>query len=156
MANQISPELLAQLYYQESSDPFLTLITMSDPSFGEVLLVNNTKNIVSRGKTFLAYPFKITLPADDGESARVVKIEMDNTSLEMIDEIRSTTKPIALKIEMILASRPDEVQLDLEELVIRNISYTKSTITATVAMDGFLQLGMDSEKYTPTLYPGLF
>jgi hypothetical protein len=156
MANVLTPELRAQLYYQESSDPFLTLITLSDPLFGDIRMVNNSRNIVSRGDEYQAYPFKFTPPVDDGESARTVKIELDNTSLELMNEIRTATRPIALKIEMILASRPDEVQISLEELLIRNVSYDKNKITATVAMDGFLQIAMDAEKYTPSVYPGLF
>lgn len=156
LSNPITPELLAQLYGQESSDPFLTLLTLIDPAFGEIRLVNNSRPITSRGEEYLPYPFKFTPPMDDGESARTVKIEMDNTSLELMSGVRTATRPIPIKLELILASRPDEVQVLLEDLLIRNIIYDKNKISATVAMDGFLQIAMDAEKYTPSVYPGLF
>lgn len=156
MANNLSPELLAQIFYQQSDDPFLTLVTLSHANFSPVRLVNNSENIISRGETFLAFPFKIRLPMDDGESVREVKLEIDNVSLELIDEIRTATTPVDVKIEMILASIPDEVQIALEELKIQSVSYNSSKITARLFMDSFLSTSMNAETYTPTNYPALF
>lgn len=157
MANQLSPELLAQLYGQESGDPFLTLLTLDHPSLTEpVRLVNNTENFVSRGETYLALPFSLALPPDDGESSREISLEMDNISLDLIGIIRSITDVIDVKIEMVLASLPNEVQYEVEELKIRSISYDASKITATLYLDNFLQTELSSEKYTPITHPGLF
>lgn len=157
MANSLSPELLAQLLNQESDDPFLTLITLTHPSFGQpVRYVNNTENIISRGDTFLAFPVKITLPVDDGESAREVSIEFDNVSLDLLDEIRQVTTPIDVKLEMVLASIPDDVQMSLEELKIGNVQYDSQKISARLFMDDFLSSGLTSESYTPTVFPGMF
>ncbi len=154
--NILSPEVLAQLFSQESNDPFLALVTLSHPSFTTLRLVNNSQNIVSRGNTYLAFPLKFRLPVDDGESAREVQMEFDNVGLELIDEIRSVTTPIDVKIELILASLPNAVQTSLEELKISNISYNSKVITAKLYMDGFLNVEMTSEKYNPSTYPGLF
>lgn len=156
MANNLSAELLAQLYYQNSEDPFLTLVTLSHSNFGTVRLVNNTENIISRGEEYQAFPFKFRLPVDDGETAREVSIEFDNVSLELLDEIRSASTNIDVKLEMILASIPDEVQYSIDELKIQGVNYNKSKITAQLFLDNFLNTAMTSETYTPTLYPGLF
>jgi len=156
MANQLSPELLAQLYAQESSDPFLTLVTLSHPSFSDIRLVNNQEAIISRGETYQPFPMRLRLPVDDGESARYFVIEFDNVGLELIEEIRSVTDAITVKLEMILASIPDSVQISQEDLKIQNISYNKSKITANIVLDNFLNTQMTSEKYTPTNFPGLF
>lgn len=156
MSNQLSPALLAQLYAQESNDPFLTLITLSHPTFSDIRLVNNQEAIVSRGETYIPFPMRIRLPADDGESARYFVIDFDNVGLELIEEIRSVTDSIGIKLEMILASIPDDVQIVQEDLKIQSLSYTASKITATVVLDNFLNTQMTSEKYTPTNFPGLF
>lgn len=156
MANQLSPQLLAQLYCQESNDPFLTLITISHASFDDIRLVNNTENITSNGLLYTSFPVKIGLPIDDGESARELTLSFDNVGLELIDAIRSVTDFMDVKIEMVLASIPDEVQMSFEELKIQTLSYNKSNITARLFMDGFLNTEISGEKYTPTLYPGLF
>jgi len=152
----LSNNLLNQLYLQESNDPFLTLITLEHSSFTTVRLVNNVENITSRGDVFDAFPVKITLPTDDGETLRQVALEFDNVSLELIEEIRSVTDLIDVKIEMVLASTPDIVEIDFSELKIKNITYNKTTIIANLFMDDFLNTELTSEKYTPTNFPGLF
>lgn len=157
MANQLSPELIAQLFAQESNDPFLALVTLTHSSFaGPIRLVNNQENIVSRGNTFTAFPMKIKFPMDDGESAREVQLAFDNVSLELIDEIRSVTTSIGVSLELILASMPDQVQVSLEELIISTITYNKTQAVARLVLDSFLTTEVTSEKYNPQNFPGLF
>lgn len=159
MANQLSPELLAQLYAAQSEDPFLTLITLSHSSFDQdIRLVNNSENVTSRGNIFKAFPVKIRLPVDDGETAREVAIEFDNVSLDLIKEIRTVTSGdrITVKLEMILASIPDDVQIALEDLFIMNVSYNKYRISARLGLDSFLNTELSSERYNPSNFPGLF
>lgn len=156
MSNPLSPALLAQLYAQESDVPFLMLVTLTHPSFTTIRLVNNSENIISNGDTYSAFPMRIRLPLDDGESTREVQIEFDNVSLFLIDELRTVTSPIEVKVDMILSNNPDEVQLSLEDLKMRNVTYNKQTVSAKLYLDSFLNIELTSEKYTPKLYPGLF
>lgn len=118
--------------------------------------MNNTEDIVSRGNTFTAFPVSIILPVDDGESSREVSIEFDNVSRELINELRSVTDSIDVTLEMILASIPDEVQIELAELKIYTITYNKTKVSGRLIVDNFLNTEMTSERYTPTNYPGLF
>ena len=157
MSNELSPELLAQIFAQNSDDPFLTLVTLDHELMDEpIYLVNNTKNIISRGITFRAFPMKIRLPVDDGETVRDFQIDFDNASLELIEEIRSVTSSINVKIEMILASIPDVVQMSQEDLLINSITYNAQRISAKIILDNFLNVELTSEKYSPTNYPGIF
>lgn len=157
MPNTLSPELIAQLMKTNSEDPFLTLLTLTHPDFpAPIRLVNNSENIISRGDTYTAFPFRLTLPVDDGETLREVSIDFDNVSLELLDEIRSVTTAIDVKMEMILASIPDDVQIQLSELKIGNVNYSQYMISAKLYMDDFLSSALTSESYTPTNYPGLF
>lgn len=156
MSNNLSAQLLAEMYGQVSSDPFLMLVTLTHTSFGTLRLVNNTENIISRSQTYTAFPMVITPPMDDGESLREVSIAFENVSLELVDEFRTVTTPVDVTIEMILASAPDSVQITLGELKIRNITYNKSTISAKLYMDDFLSVELTSEKYDPSTFNGLF
>ena len=156
MGNNLSAQLIAQLFSQESNDPLLALVTLSHPSFSDIRLVNNQEEIVSNSLVFTAFPMRITFPKDDGESVRELGIEFDNVGLDLLDEIRTVTTPINVRIEMVLASIPDDVQMSFEELKIQNIVYTKTKISARLFMDSFLNTEISSEKYTPTQYPGIF
>lgn len=154
--NTLTSQLLAQIYSQESGDPFLTLVTLSHGDFDDIRLVNNTEDIVSNGLTYTAFPMKIGLPKDDGETTREVTIEFDNVALDLISEIRTVTDFINVKLEMVLASIPDAVQISFEELKIQSLTYNKSRVSARLFLDNFLGTELSSEKYTPTNFPGLF
>lgn len=157
MANQFSPELLAQLYSANSEDPLLTLFTLDHETFdAPIYLVNNGTDIVSNGITYSRFPVRLVLPQDDGESERVVQVTFDNVSLELLDDIRTVTTPINLKLELVLASIPDEVQMSYEELKLVQVSYNLQTISAKIIPDDFLNTSLTSEKYAPTNFPGLF
>ena len=157
--NTLSAQMLAQLYAQESNDPFLVLVTLSHPSFASpIRLVRNSENITSRGNVYSAYPFSITLPADDGERIKEVNIEFDNVSLLLVDEFRSITgdESIAVKVELILASIPNDVQYGIEELRVNSIQYDRNRIRASLRLDDFLNTEMPGERYTPTNFRGLY
>lgn len=157
MPTQIPQKLLNELMKQESGEVLLTLLTLNHPSFAEpVRIVNDTSDIVSRGILFKAFPFKVVLAPDDGQSKREINIVLDNVSLELIGFFRSVTDRIPANVELIMASLPDEVQMGFDDLAVTNINYNSETISAVLGMDDFLNTEVPSESYTPSLYPGLF
>lgn len=155
---QFSNTLISEIYAQSSGDPFLTLFTLEHSDWvGPIYLVNNTESIVSNGNTFEPFPVNLTLPADDGETVPKVKISFDNVSRELVEEIRSVTdNGITVKLEMVLASDPDTVEMEIAELRIISVMYDAKKIEATLTLDDFMNTEMTAEKYTPTNYPGLF
>ena len=155
MSNELSTELRAQIFAQESSDPFLTLLTLTAGA-STFRLVNNTKDVISNGQVFQAFPMKIRLPADDGENAREFQIDFDNASLILIRALRSVTDPIGCQIDMILASMPDVIQMSVGDLQIRSIMYDSKKISAKIVLDNFLTVAVTSERYNPLAYPGMF
>ena len=158
MANTLSNELLAQLFAQESHDPFLILVTLSHASFSQdITLANNSENIVCRGITFLSFPMRIVLPIDDGGASRNCQIEFDNVSLALISQLRTiTNSDIRVKLEMVLASIPNVVQMSLEDFKIGSISYDKIKIQAELVSDNFMDFCLTSERYQPSNFPGIF
>lgn len=154
----LSNNTLAQLFTQSSDDPFLTLYTLDHPDWADpIYLINNTEEIISNGETYIPFPVNITLPVDDGETIRSSKITLDNVSRDLIDIIRSTTdNEISVKLQMVLASDPDTVEIELGEMKIISVQYDAQKISATLTMDDFLNTEVSGEKYTPSLYPGLF
>ncbi len=157
MSNTLSPELLAQIFGQQADDCFLILLTITHPSLPTpIRFVNNVENITSNGDEYEAFPFKITLPMDDGESAREVAVEFDNVSLELVTELRTITDPLDVNLKMILGSIPDDIQLELAELKIGSVNYDQHKITGKMYQDNFMSSAMTSEKYTPLNFPGLF
>lgn len=156
MSRELSNVFLQELYKQESGDPFLALFRLSHSSFSTIYLVNNTVNITSNGIEYTAFPVDLQLPVDDGETVREVLITLDNVSQLLIDELRTVTDAIDVEIDMVLASNPDLVEVSLGELKIKNIEYNALQIKGRLYMDDFLNTEISSEKYTPSLYAGIF
>lgn len=153
--NELSNEVKAQMFAQESDDPFLTLVTLSNPFF-IARLVNNSSDISSRGFTYTAFPMKIRMPVDDGDDVRDFSIEFDNTSLDLITSLRSVTGDIGVTVELILASMPNVVQMSYDNMLVKTISYNAQRVSARIVLDSFLAVQMTGESYTPTNFPGLF
>lgn len=157
MARSLSNTLLNQLFAQESNDPFLCLLTLSHADFAsDIFLVNNSVDVISRGETYSAFPMRVILPADDGERAPQVTLELDNVSLELIDELRNITDPIGATLELILASDPDTVEISYEELKLKSITYDSKKIQAVLYIDDIFYTEIPHETYSPSNFPGVF
>ena len=157
MANDISNLLKQELFGQTSNDPLLSLFELSHPSFDETIyLVNNAEDVVSNTITYTSFPLTLAMPSDDGESNRQVSISFDNVSLSLVEEFRKVTTPIDCIIRVVLASNPDNIQIEFLDLKLVSVSITSSIITARLIMDDFLHVELTSEKYTPQNFPGLF
>lgn len=157
MPNQLSNQMLAQIFAQESNDPFLLLVTLEHESLAApIRLVANTESVTSRGNLFEAFPMKLRLAVDDGESDKQVSIEFDNVGLTLIDALRSITDPLKAKLELVLASLPNTVQIVIEDLKMSAVTYSRQSVQATLYFDSFMTTEMTSERYTPSKYPSLF
>lgn len=156
MSRNVSANLRGQFYDEESTDPFLTLFTLTHSSFGTIRLVNNSTDIVSNGNTFTAFPVRLKLPNDDNNTIRKVEIEFDNVSREIIDELRSVQDPIGVSLQLVLASAPSTIEIEYDELQLRAIEYTTENIKGQVLSDDFLNTTLGVEKYAPGNFPGIF
>jgi len=153
----VSNTFKKQMFDPHSDDPFLLLLIMRHDSWAtDQFLVNNNEDIVSNGNTFIGLPMTVKLPQEDGETVPTVQIEIDNVSIDLIDEIRSITSPIQAEVYGVLSSNPDIIETELKELEISNIEYNASKITATLVLNSFLSQNIPPENYSPSLFPGLF
>lgn len=152
-----SDKLVQAALAPETGEVFLMLVTFYHESFDKpIRLVNNLEDIVSRGDNYVAFPFDLAMPPDDGETLPVVQITAQNATIELIDELRSIQSQMALRIELILASSPDYVEALIDDMRVASIQYDKQTIQMTCTVDDLLNTSFPSERYLPSNFPGLF
>lgn len=156
MSNELSNLLKKEIFSEASADPFLMLVTLSHASFDTIRLVNNNEDVISNGNSYKWFPMNINLPTDDAEEDKRVTIVFDNVSQYLVDELRLITTPIDAKIEMVLASNPNVIEITLDQLKMKSISLNSQSIQASLTLDDFLYTELSSERYTPTNFPGLF
>jgi len=66
MPRTLSNAALASMNAQATGEVWLVLLTLSHPTLATpIRLVNNNEDVVSRGSTFLAFPFEVELPGED-------------------------------------------------------------------------------------------
>jgi len=142
---------------QNTDEVFLWLLTIEHAASGTVhRLVNNLDSVVSRGNTYMAFPFQFVLPEDDGSTLPTIQISVDNVSLELIEIIRSYGTGITISAEIILASAPNVVEYAIDDLTLIDTTYDKSSITLTAQIQDLLNQRFPADDYLPRTFPGMF
>lgn len=101
-------------------------------------LVNNTESIVHETNTYIAYPFSIVLSTDDGERLPKVQLTIDNVDRTLVNTIRSISDSPTVIVKLVLADTPDYVELEITDLILREVEYDAYTITGTLYADDIL------------------
>lgn len=150
----ISTDGRAALYASQTDDVWLQLLTIEhDDIVTPIRLVNNTEDVISRGDTYAAFPFELSLPATAQES---VELTVDNVTRELVEEVRSIDTPLTITMEIVRAADPDTVEAGPFEYQSRSVEYDVQRMRFTLAYEPILQEPFPAYTYTPIDYPGLF
>lgn len=158
MPRNLSPRAVSQALALEGTDIWLVLLEITHPSLATPFrAVRNTQDVVSQGKTFYAYPFDITLGDDDAERLPEVKLTIDNVALDLVEMIRTIADPPKVTIWIVLSSQPDVVEIQISNLVLREVDYDSYSINGTLYADDILSTRYPADLITPASgYFGLF
>lgn len=118
--------------------------------------VNNNENVVSRGQTYLAYPFELALPSDTEDQLSEASIRIDNVSGEILDTFRTFETSPNITLEIIRTSVPDEVLLQTIGFRLRAISVDEASVEGKILLDDVYRFQYPMHDYLPSTFPGLF
>lgn len=140
------------------TDSVLLFLEITWPASGDTLrLVNDTRDWISNGETYVGHPFRL-MPPDDvaGQSPRGV-LEIDNVGRGITADLEDWLPGQVLYARIMVADRadPDTYMVDMP------LPLTRVTVTGTVAraeggMDLLLRQQAVQLRYTPYVAPGLF
>lgn len=152
----ISDTARAQVFQPEGGG-FLELLTLSHSTLSEPLrFVNNIENVESRGETFIAFPFRVTLPNDADRSPPAARLELDNVSRQIAQIIRQITTPPTILIEIVRIDDFDTVEQVFPPFQLRNVRYSALTVSGELTVDDIMREPFPQRSFTPSEYPGLF
>jgi len=141
----------------ETEEIFLMLLDFTHPEIVEPLyFVNNTVEIISNGVTYQPYPFRVTLPEDTEGVLPEVKLTIDNVDRQLTEAIRGFNNPPEVTLKVILASAPDTVEMQIDNLKLRNINFDAFTISGALIIDSPMSRRFPASRYNPKQYPALF
>jgi hypothetical protein len=155
MSRDISEAFLVQMNSTTISDPLIWLLTLVSDAGTNRFCANN-EPIVSQGRTFTPYAFRVTPPADDTESLPSCSLTIDNVDRAIVDEIRKATVPITGQLELVLASQPDYVEWTIQGFTLRSVTWNQFEIRGTLVSEDLIGQAYPADAFTPSQNPGLF
>lgn len=155
------------LFAQESGEVIIFLLTITHPSLGVPILLSTDPTArlttdplvygtVSRSLTFLYAGIDISLPDEQDRTAPASKLIVSNITRDLIPLARSVSTPPSVKIEAVLASAPDTVEMSWPALSMTNLNYDVSALTFDLTMDALATESFPAGNFDPASFPALF
>ena len=115
------------------------------------------EGLTARGKRYLCYPFRYTLPDQVAGEESTVSITIDNVHRDLVPTLRSQQRALDFECLIVRVSAPDAAsEFELKNLKLVNTRSTILVIEGTLAMDSYLNRLFTAEKFYPNRYPALF
>ncbi len=166
MSRTISNGFRAALYARESDEVALALLTFTHAQLPQPLRLCTapverlssdppTYGVRSRRRRYLYAPIDVLLPEDVAGSDPKASLAIDNIDLELIEAIRSIEEGATVKLELILASAPDTVEIAFPSLKMVSAEYDRGRITVGLTIDPLVTEPYPGDSFTPSNFPGL-
>lgn len=146
-----------QLHRVTDAAGMLLLLVLEHPAMETAYVVNDTRDWVIGGVTYVGLAFRFRLPnSAQGEPMRA-RIQMDNVGGDLGVELEALPPGQALQATFRLVSRARPDQVDYEVTApMSNVQITAMTVTATVGNDDALRAPAIRARYDMATSPGLF
>lgn len=154
------------LFSQQTSEVFVVLLTISHSSFDrdvlissdsyELLPIAGVRGIISRGQEYVYIPFEISLPTEDDSTTARATLSVENVGRELMEAVRSADSAVRVKIEVVLASSPDTVEISIDDFQLNTITYDAFTVSGDLTVEYYDLEPFPSLRFTPGDFPGMF
>lgn len=167
MARTLSSTMREAMFSQETGEVLICLLTVTHPELSEPLYLSSdaTRRVSlaplmyvtdSRSREYTYVPFQFTLPEDKADTPPRLQISIDNTDRALVAVLRSFTEPASILVELVLASSPDIVEIDLPVMLLSNVNISAENVVLELIADALVAEPFPSGTFTPGQFPGLF
>lgn len=155
------------LFAQESSEVPIFLLTITHPSLAAPIHLTTDPTerystaplayrTVSRSIDFLYAGVDVTIPDEQDKSPPASKLAIANVTRDLIPLARSVSTPPQVKIEVVLASDLDTVEMTWPALDMSNLQYDANQLVFDLTMDSLVTEPFPAGTFSPAYFPGLF
>ncbi len=147
----------AQLRRVNDKAGMLALLVLTYPGMDTARVVNDTRDWVIGGDTYIGLPFRFKLPQDvRGQPSRAMLV-VDNVGRDLSDELDALPPGAALQATVRLVSRARPTEVDEEfSTPLSDVKVTTATISAQLGTADMLQAPAVKVRFDPTLTPSVF
>jgi len=138
----------------EHDDIAGTLRFSTDPTtlVSEVPLLYKT---VSRGNDFYYLPMFVLLPDEREEAPPKSQLRITNVSRAMIAALRSVTSPARAKLELVLDSDLDTVEVESPWLDVIAANNSAGEVVLELSLNSMTTESFTTDSFDPSDFPGL-
>lgn len=149
---------IAQLQQVTDNHGFLELMVIDHASFASpVRIVNDTRDWVIGGNTYVALPFGIKLPTQAQQENPRAQIRIDNVGRELTAAIEGLPVGASLLATLQLVSRATPTVVDYEFIAqLSGINITPTLVTANMGPDDTMRQTAVRIRFDPVNAPALF
>ena len=157
MARSLTQTIRQALFAQNTNVVVLLLVTIENEALeAPIRLTSNAVNTISRGNTFVRFPFDLTLPDDVEDRAPRAKLVVDNVSREIIGLVRTLPTQPRVTIEVIDAAAPDAVAETYGPFLFQNAEWDAMNVSGDLMIDDRSNEPFPEGTYNPVDFPALF
>ena len=159
----LTPAAKKAMLAPETDAVLLHLLTIKYDE--EVLLrvVDDKKELISNGNTFIPCGFKILLPDQTSDGNKTCRLQIDNSDIAIYREIKIAAlnsikdkKKITCDVGVIMASEPDIFIQGPLTFILRNITATVQSVSGELSDLYMHDRKFSSLTYNPEDFPGMF
>lgn len=149
-------DALAQINAEVQDDVFLFLVTINHADLDEPLrFVWNTEPITSRGNPYIPLRMEVDPPEQLEDRPPRAALRLGDVDRVILAELRAMLDPPTVTIELILASKPNVVQAQLRNAIMREVQYDALWLEAELVAHDRLGVAVPAYTFTPHFAPGL-
>lgn len=157
MSRSISSATRQAFYAGETGETFLVLLTLSHAGMeAPIRVTSDAVTTVSRGNSFVPFPFDLILPDDEDNRAPRAKLVIDNVDRQIVQAVRGLSSAPTVLIEIIRAAAPDTVEAQFVDFRLTNVSYDAQRVEGVLTIEDFTAEPFPAATFSPGLFPGLF
>ncbi len=157
MARSVSQAVKQAVNAPETAETFIILLTIDHADLAQPIRVSSDAvDTVSRGDTFVAFPFDLSLPDDTDARLPRARLRIDNIDRQVVQAVRSITSAPSVLIEIVMASDPETVEVSFPDFQMREIGYDAVTVEGSLTLEEIEGEPYPARIFSPADFPGLF
>ena len=157
MTRPISAGARAALFAPETAEAFIILLTISHADMETPIRVtSDSLDTLSRGNTFTAFPFTITLPDDEDSKSPHARLAIDNIDRRIVLAVRALPSSPTVLIEVVRQGDSDVVEAVFRDFRFSDIRYDSRVVEGVLTIEDFTAEPYPAATFCPSLFPAIF
>lgn len=110
---------------------------------------------VSRGEDFWYVPMSVVLPSEREDAPPRSQIRISHVTRELVELVRSTTRPARAKLELVLGSALDIVEVESPWMRIVTAGIDSQEVALEMSLNSLITEQVPCDSFDPAAFPGL-